>query len=152
MTVPPLALLFICGVAAYALAHLFPILSFDAPLWLVGFQMVAAVSFLLLAVVDFRKHRTSVNPISPDAATVLVTNGVYGITRNPMYVGMLLALTGLISWLGASSAIVTAFVFYFLIDRRQIALEERVLQNKFGEAYRTYSERVPRWLFRRRPE
>ena len=120
MTVPPLALLFICAVAAYLLTQLLPLYSFDAPLWLVGFELVAALAFLLPALFGFKKHETTVNPISPDAATALVTDGVYSITRNPMYVGMLLALLGLVFWLGAVSALAMVFAFYFYIDRYQI--------------------------------
>lgn len=146
MTVPPLALLFICAVAAYLLAQFLPLYSFNAPLWLVGFEMVAALAFLLPALFGFRKHETTVNPISPDAATALVTDGVYGITRNPMYVGMLLALLGVVFWLGAVSALAMVVAFYFIIDRNQIAVEERALLNKFGKTYRDYAERVPRWL------
>lgn len=146
MTVPPLALLFICAVAAYLLTQFFPLYRFDAPLWLVGFEAFAALAFLLHAVFGFRKHRTTVNPISPDAATALVTDGVYSITRNPMYVGMLLALLSLVFWLGDVSALAMVVTFYFLIDRNQIAVEERALLNKFGKAYQDYVERVPRWL------
>ena len=146
MTVPPLALLFICAVAAYLLAQLFPLHNFDTPLWLVSFEVVVALAFLLPAAFGFRKHKTTVNPISPDAATTLVTAGVYSITRNPMYVGMLLLLLGLVLWLSAVSAVAMVLPFYFLIDRNQIAIEERALLNKFGDAYRDYAERVPRWL------
>ena len=146
MTVPPLALLLICAVAAYLLAQFLSLYSFDAPLWLIGFEMVAALAFLLPALFGFRKHETTVNPISPDAATVLVTDGVYSITRNPMYVGMLLALLGVVFWLGAVSALAMVFAFYFYVDRYQIAVEERALLNKFGKTYRDYAEHVPRWL------
>lgn len=146
MTVPPLALLFICAVAAYLLAQFFPLYRFDAPLWLVGFEFIAAITLLLPAIIGFRKHETTVNPISPDAATALVTDGVYNITRNPMYVGMLLALLGWVLWLGAVGALAMVFAFFFLIDRNQIAAEECALLNKFGKAYQDYAERVPRWL------
>lgn len=146
MTVPPLALLFICAVASYALAKFFPLFSFNAPPWMIGFALIIALAFLLPAIVSFRKHKTTVSPISPDTATALVTDGVYSITRNPMYVGMLLALLGLVLWLGAVSALAMIFVFYLLIDRNQIAIEERALVSKFGKTYRDYAERVPRWL------
>lgn len=146
MTVPPIAFLFICAIAAYLLAQYLPLYSFKAPLWLVAFELISAIAFLLPAIIGFRKHETTVNPISPDAATALVTYGVYGITRNPMYVGMLLALLGVVFWLGAVSALAMVVVFYFIIDRNQIAVEERALLNKFGKTYQDYAERVPRWL------
>jgi protein-S-isoprenylcysteine O-methyltransferase Ste14 len=116
-------------------------------MWLIAFEMIAALAFLLPAVGNFRKHDTTVSPISPDAASTLVTDGVYAITRNPMYVGMLLALIGFVLWTGAAIAAFSIVAFYFLIDQRQIAIEERALLANFGDDYWGYAERVPRWLF-----
>jgi protein-S-isoprenylcysteine O-methyltransferase Ste14 len=119
-------------------------------MWLIAFEMIAALAFLLPAVGSFRKHDTTVSPISPDAASTLVTDGVYSITRNPMYVGMLLALIGFVFWTGAATAAIAIVAFYFFIDQRQIAVEERALLAIFGDDYRDYAKRVPRWLFVRR--
>lgn len=124
----------------------FPIAKFEFPVWVIGVTTALAVVFLFSAVVNFRRHQTTVNPITPEATTTLVTDGIYRITRNPMYVGMLLALISLVFWLGALSATALVPVFYILIDRKQIAAEEAALLRNFGDTYRAYAERVPRWL------
>ncbi len=147
MTVPPLALLFICAVCAFVLANLIPIVTFTAPLWLVAFALLTGAAFLLPAVTSFVKHETTVSPLSPSSATTLVTDGVFGVTRNPMYVGMLLLLLGFVLWLGAISSLAMVIAFFALLDRNQIPTEERSLLDIFGDNYRTYCKRVPRWLF-----
>jgi protein-S-isoprenylcysteine O-methyltransferase Ste14 len=53
---------------------------------------ITGMTFDLLGLLAFRVARTTVNPLKPQSTTVLVTSGVYRITRNPMYVGMLLFL------------------------------------------------------------
>jgi len=97
-------------------------------------------------VMSFVKHETTVNPQSPGQATTLVTDGIYNITRNPMYVGMLLVLTAFVLWLGAPSAGLAAGAFFLSIDRFQIRTEERFLSQNFGKNYEDYTKRVPRWL------
>jgi len=92
------------------------------------------------------KHETTVNPQSPSQATTLVTDGIYSITRNPMYVGMLLILMAFVVWLGAPSASLAAGAFFLSIDRFQIRAEERFLGRNFGKNYEDYKKRVPRWL------
>lgn len=151
MTVPPLALLFICAVGSTVLARFIPLVAFSAPTWLVGLELFVGVAFLFPAVVSFVKNKTTVSPISPAEASLLVTDGVYSITRNPMYVGMLLLLLGFNLWLGTVGGFVMVLAFFVMIGRRQITVEEQALLNNFGEAYQDYATRVPRWLFIRQP-
>ena len=100
----------------------------------------------VVAIVTFRRARTTVNPMKPRTAATLVTSGVFGVTRNPMYLGLLLELVAwavyLSNWLAA--LIVPMFVLY--MNRFQIAAEERVLESLFGEKYASYKARVGRWL------
>ena len=131
-------------------AQLLPIFTLSVPLWLIILGFVLGAALLLPAVTGFIKHKTTVSPLSPGNATTLVTDGVFGITRNPMYVGMLLLLLAFVSWLGTLSGLVMVVAFFLLIDRAQIPAEERSLLANFGSAYRDYAERVPRWLFVRK--
>ncbi len=96
--------------------------------------------------VQFLRVRTSVNPIHPEKANQLVTNGLYKITRNPMYVGLLLILIGWGIILGSFSPFLVLPIFILLITTQQIIPEERVLEEKFGQQYRDYKASVNRWF------
>ena len=76
----------------------------------------------------------------------LITNGPFSVVRNPLYVGTFLALVGVALMTGSMTAIailVTAFCLYYHVTVKR---EEVYLQQKFGARYRSYSERVPRWV------
>ena len=112
----------------------------------VAILAAAGIAFDLMGLVAFRASRTSINPLKPARASVLVTGGVYRITRNPMYVGMALLL---LAWAVHLSSLLpfTGLVVYLVyITRFQIQPEERVLAGLFGERYAAYAARVRRWL------
>lgn len=94
----------------------------------------------------FKQAQTTVNPLSPDKATALVTSGIYRYTRNPMYLGMTLVLLGVAVWLWWLPATLAAAAFVAYITRFQIRPEERVLAAKFGPMYERYRQTVRRWL------
>lgn len=146
MNIPPLVQLLAGLALAGLLATYLPLGGFDAPVSLVVIMALAGGVFLRSAVFSFVKHETTVNPQSPSQATTLVTDGSYSITRNPMFVGMLLVLTAFALWLGAPSAFLAAAAFFLSIDRFQIKMEERFLGQNFGKNYVDYAKRVPRWL------
>jgi protein-S-isoprenylcysteine O-methyltransferase Ste14 len=108
--------------------------------------VVAGVAFDLLGIVAFLGSRTTVNPLKPERASVLVTGGVYRITRNPMYVGIGLLLLAWSVHLSALLPFVGLLIFVLYISRFQIEPEERALKEIFGDQYVTYAERVRRWL------
>lgn len=98
----------------------------------------------LRAVQMFRRAGTHVAPGQP--ATALVTAGPYRFTRNPIYIGFMLVFFGL-SIVLTSVWILLLLVPVLLILQRGVVLrEEAYLDRKFGDAYRAYTERVPRWL------
>lgn len=103
------------------------------------------VAFAIAGVLTFRQARTTVNPTTPGAATALVRTGIYRLTRNPMYLGLLLCLTAWAIWLANvwSFLVLPAFVAY--LTRFQIVPEERALSAMFGDAYADYARKVRRW-------
>lgn len=115
-------------------------LAVAAVLGLVG------LAFDLAGLLAFRAHRTTVNPLAPHRASALVTGGVYRITRNPMYVGMVFLLLAWAVHLSALLTLLGPVLFVLYITRFQIAPEERVLQQLFGAAYTDYRRSVRRWL------
>ncbi|HNP34989.1 MAG TPA: isoprenylcysteine carboxylmethyltransferase family protein [Woeseiaceae bacterium] len=94
----------------------------------------------------FRQHHTTLNPMKPETASSIVTAGIYRVTRNPMYLGLALALVGWAMYLAnlAALLIVPAFVAY--MTQFQIKPEERALLAKFGPDFATYMAAVRRWI------
>lgn len=146
MKIPPLALLFVCAFLAILLKAYIPFYTIEFPFPLVVVFVLIGVMFLVLPVVRFVKNQTTVDPRKPELASKLVTTGLYQISRNPMYVGMLFVLTSFAIWLGAISSLLSVLVFFLLIDRYQIKNEELALENNFGQEFRNYTKQVPRWL------
>jgi len=102
--------------------------------------------FGISAMVWFRRAKTTMSPIKPGAASVLVTGGVFRFTRNPMYLSLLLYLLAWALYLSNWLALLFLPLFVLYINRFQIAPEERTLSSLFGPEYAAYTARVRRWL------
>jgi len=102
--------------------------------------------FGISAMVWFRRAKTTMSPIKPGAASVLVTGGVFRFTRNPMYLSLLLYLLAWALYLSNWLALLFLPLFVLYINRFQIAPEERTLSSLFGPEYAAYTGRVRRWL------
>lgn len=107
--------------------------------------VAAAILFASAAVVVMRAG-TTVNPVTPQRSRELVTTGVYGFTRNPMYLAMLLALIAFSALVSNAFAAALTAVFVMYINRFQIAPEERFLSARFGQRYEAYLRKVRRWV------
>lgn len=111
-------------------------------LLLIGLGIVV----MTLALRRFRKVGTTVNPLDPSLASSLVSSGIFGRSRNPMYLGMLVLLTAWAIWLGNAANIVTLYLFVSFMTRFQIKPEEEALTKLFGDEYEAYCEKVNRWI------
>lgn len=148
LKIPPPAVGALVGLAMWLVAPLGSALALGtSPRHVFAIALAAAaLAFDLAGLLAFRASRTTINPLSPQRASSLVTGGVYRITRNPMYVGMCLIL---LAWAVYLSAVLPFFgpvVFVLYITRFQVLPEERVLRQLFGEQYVQYTARVRRWL------
>src|SRR6476646_2155529 len=114
------------------------VLRVGAALTLVAVGLVVSTA----GVVSFRRARTTINPTKPMATTALVSGGFYGITRNPMYLGLLLALLGWAAFLANPLALLLVPAFVLYINRFQIKPDERTLSAFFGAESSAYQERV----------
>lgn len=114
--------------------------------WLAIALALVAAGLVLSAVLAFIRHRTTVDPLHPDRAAVLVTGGVFGLSRNPMYLAMALALAAWCLFLPHLAAPLWLAGFVLWIDRLQIVPEERFLSARFGADFAAYRTRVRRWL------
>ncbi len=77
---------------------------------------------------------------------VLVTDGLFRWSRNPMYLGFVLLLLGTAVLLGTATPFAGPLLFAIVADRWYIAFEERALQGKFGTDYAAYMRRTRRWI------
>jgi protein-S-isoprenylcysteine O-methyltransferase Ste14 len=91
-----------------------------------------------------RRAGTSVNPTEP--TTVLVMDGPFKFTRNPLYLSLALFYAGVATLVNALWAMLMLPIVLLVINRGVIGREERYLERKFGEQYIQYKERVRRWL------
>lgn len=102
------------------------------------------VLFLLPALVSFFKSKNTLITIKP--ATSLQTTGIYKISRNPMYIGLLFIYVGIAIIKGNWwTFILIPFVLY-IVTRFVIINEEKYLERAFGQEYLNYKIKVRRWL------
>lgn len=148
LRVPPVIVFILSAFLMWGAARLIPAWRFDLP-WrgpLSALFIFIGILLGLKGLSAFHRVRTTSNPVRPDDASSLVTSGVYRITRNPMYLGLLFLLA---AWAlrisnGVSLLLLPAFVIY--MTRFQIIPEERALASKFGESFDSYRRSVRRWL------
>ena len=105
--------------------------------------LIPAGVLLFAAGAGFSSAKTNIPPWKP--STALVTSGIYGYTRNPMYLGMALAYAALSVFADSVVALAGLPVALAVMHYGVIAREERYLEEKFGESYREYRRRVRRW-------
>jgi protein-S-isoprenylcysteine O-methyltransferase Ste14 len=146
--VPPPVVALLVGAAVWWLAPLGPAMAGADALrpWLALGLVGVGAGFDMTGLIAFLRRHTTINPLRPANARVLVTGGIYRITRNPMYVGLVCFLTAWAVWLGAWLALAGPVVFVLYITRFQIRPEERALTALFGQPYTDYTQRVRRWL------
>ncbi len=111
---------------------------------IIGAMLIAAGGALAIpAMRGFRSAGTHVEPWKPSSA--LVTGGIFGWLRNPMYVGLALIVAGLGIALASDWMLVMLVPAVLLLHFGVVKREERYLEAKFGDAYRAYKARVPRY-------
>lgn len=144
---PPIAALLTAGII-WCVARLTPLaelpMSVRQP---VAIALGAlGIGLIVAGMLRFRAANTTIHPVKPQKTSALVRTGIYRVSRNPMYLGLLLALCGWTVWCSAPWGLLGLVAFALYIRRFQIVPEERVLFSKFGADYAQYTARVRRWL------
>jgi protein-S-isoprenylcysteine O-methyltransferase Ste14 len=148
LKVPPVALAIAVAVMMWVLSASEPSLALALP-WrtiLALASFAAGMTIALAGVLAFHREKTTVNPLTPEAASAMVTSGIYRFSRNPMYLGLLLSLIGWAMWLSHLLAFVPLPFFVLYMNRFQIEPEERALSAKFGGQFGEYARSVRRWV------
>lgn len=99
---------------------------------------------MLWAWSSFLRARTTVVPTGQPSA--LVCDGPYRHTRNPMYLGVALLLTGIAFYIGSPVYLLAPCGFFLAVQRLFVPFEERRLEETFGDDYRRLLRETPRWL------
>jgi protein-S-isoprenylcysteine O-methyltransferase Ste14 len=148
LRVPPVVVVLAAGALMWALDWALPWPGTELPgrVLLASLAALAGIAVAIAGIVEFRRARTTVNPMQPEKASSLVDGGIYRVTRNPMYLGMALVLLGWAIWLGSLVALLVLPLFTAYLTRFQIIPEERALAATFGDAFAAYRQRVRRWL------
>jgi protein-S-isoprenylcysteine O-methyltransferase Ste14 len=148
LKVPPLIVLAIAAFLMWTIARAAPQLNLSYPgkVLVAATLLVLGIAIVVMGVLAFHKASTTVDPRSPGTSSRIVRSGIYRITRNPMYLGMLLVLIAWMLLLSNVGTVVVPILFALYITRWQIVPEERALTEKFGVEYQTYRNSVRRWL------
>ena len=149
LKLPPPVWALVCCVAAWSLANRPPLWPTPAPTWLALLAMLlagASFAFALAALLLFRRAGTTVHPHHPARTTMLVTDGVYRHTRNPMYLAMVGVMLAWALWQADLRIALAPALFVPIITRLQIFPEERALRARFGAEYEAWHQRVGRWI------
>lgn len=146
--IPPVALFVLLFLVINHLSYEF--LSFTVSLpfnsLVFGLCFLAAGFVGLAGIYEFKRAKTTVNPIKVDEASTVVDSGIFAYSRNPMYLGLFLLLFGYAYWHQNLLAILLSFGFILYMNRFQILPEERALEMLFGAEYLDYKQKVRRWL------
>jgi protein-S-isoprenylcysteine O-methyltransferase Ste14 len=148
LCVPPVAATLGVALPMWLVAQLSPALAVDLPgrLGAAGLFVATGAAVGLAGVLEFRRVRTTVNPLRPEKASSLVTSGIFRLTRNPMYLGLALALLGWAVYLANPLAALGVPAFVLWMNQLQIPHEERAIAALFGEDFARYRSQVRRWL------
>lgn len=152
LIIPPPVVALITGILMWCVARCLPwgqgVTSVSSYLsWgLMALCIGLSAAFALPALRLFKKLGTTTDPRRVHKARRLAAAGVYRYSRNPMYLGVFFLLFAWGIYLDNSLALLAAFIFPLYITVFQIRPEERYLEDKFGEEYRQYRQKVRRWL------
>ncbi len=148
LKIPPPVVLLLSALAMWLVARWLPQWSWPSAALTVlgGVLAVAGLALIVTAMRTFARSKTTINPLKPAESALIVSHGVFARTRNPMYVGLAMILTGGACYLGHVVAWLAVPLFVAYITRFQIIPEERILLGKFGAPFAQYRSQVRRWL------
>lgn len=112
--------------------------------WLGLIPLLLGIGLLIAGSGRFRQVGTNIKTF--DEPDVMVTDGPFRFSRNPMYLGFLLLLLGAAVLMGALTPLLGPALFALAAQLWYIPFEERTMHAKFGDTYRDYVRRVRRWF------
>ena len=111
-----------------------------------SFMIIIGIVIILLAIIQFKKYKTTITPLNPSNATKLIVHGIYKFSRNPMYLGLLLILFGISIIQNPIGGLLFVPLFILYINHFQIIPEESAMLYLFKDDFLKYKENVRRWI------
>jgi len=148
LKIPPVVVLAVVAALMWLGSRVAPAAGFPMPARFATALGFAVVGFgiAIAGVVSFRHAKTTVNPLKPEGASALVTSGVYRLTRNPMYLGAMIALVGWAVFLANAVGVVFVPLFVPYMNLFQIGPEEKALASLFGKEFAVHRAKMRRWF------
>ena len=145
---PPPLMTILCIAAGIVIEHfkplpLLPGLGHSRITICITLLIVAAV-FIGSAIREFKRHNEHPSPYQPTGT--IMDSGIYGRTRNPIYIGFLIVVLAVAVAMNSLWIALTLVVLFLLLHFGVVRPEERYLSGKFGSTYDDYHSRVPRWI------
>jgi len=148
LKIPPVAVFLLFAAVMWITAAVTADYSFNGVfrVTLIVLVLAASAVFGLAGVFSFKRAGTTVHPLKPERSSSLVTGGIYRLSRNPMYLALLLALLAWGLYLSSLYALAIAVLFAPWMNRFQIEPEERTMEKMFAQEFLDYCKATRRWL------
>ena len=144
--IPPPIVTLVFGLLIYFSQGIFPSIENQLTFYVGIFIMLLGFSILISAVRSFKRSKTTVNPLNPEQATKLVTDGIFKYSRNPMYLGMALVLGSIAVFFNLIGGIILISLFCAYITKFQIIPEEKAMIDLFSQDFDQYKQTTRRWI------
>lgn len=109
-----------------------------------GLLLGGGILLALLAITEMRRQKTTVIPHQTPSR--LVQSGIFSRSRNPIYLGDVLILAGLVLWFDAVLSLPLIPVFLWVLEKRFVIPEEDRLRRTFRADWARYDQKVRRWV------
>lgn len=148
LKIPPVAVFGLFAVLMWLAAAVTADHAFNATFRsaLIATLLLASAVFGLGGVLWFKRAGTTVHPLKPEKSSSLVTGGIFRLSRNPMYLALLLALLAWGLYLSNLYSLAVCLLFVPWMNRFQIRPEERAMETLYGEDFLRYMAATRRWL------
>lgn len=113
-------------------------------IYLSGGLVSAGFTVMMMAWCQFKERKVAICPTA--STNYLISDGIYRLTRNPMYLGMVTMLGGVAVFIGTLPFYAVTIVYFVLMDRWFCPYEEEKLVVTFGYDYDSYRSKVRRWI------
>ncbi len=145
ITIPPI--IYLIGLLVGLLIDSFYPIGFlpeSVSVWFGVLLILVAIPIALFAVAALKRVETPIDVRKP--TTAIVTDGIYRLSRNPMYVSLAVLYSGIACWVNSLWVLSLVVPVLIVVDQGVIRREERYLERKFGDEYLRYKSEVRRWI------